>query len=493
MSKIEERELFFEHIKKIYMQNPNFKVTPDTIYNELKLFNVQDGKQMRISNDNLIKIQARLSNYFRKREPAICFSKGPFFAIENRNGYDDKTFYDKINTSIKLYIACDKKNLYNVTGLVFNYMIDENIITQSKIAKEMRNDVLVVRVSTMEEAEKVSKFVNSLDYNSSVSYNPYILSDGKVGMTYDGTLSYNKTLSLLMNSYFNTKKNSNSLDKSTMEDFVNFIKREVLLCINDSEYLHNNYYDIDYGKEGDFIKIADVIIGNLDGTLNKANLEGIQVKKGENIGGNSVFYENKEKLLYVIYRLSNYYDIDYVHRLLMDYCKNGNADIFTRRDLIRDIIVREFSPYELKLTIIDIGDKTLEECISLTKEKYDDDQCVFAISKLLLNKELDGFTRDNGVRNKLGLIVPKEWLGSVVISGLDENSKRMVDIIDNISLENKNIVMKNINRIQKEGLSNVIGEIDDLTKDIIELSKYIYEYYIERMRKEEEKKSGKKY
>ena len=70
----------------------------------------------------------------------------------------------------------------------------------------------------------------------------------------------------------------------------------------------------------------------------------------------------------------------------------------------------------------------------------------------------------------------------MVISGLDENSKRMVDIIDNISLENKNIVMKNINRIQKEGLSNVIGEIDDLTKNIIELSKYIYEYYIERMR-----------
>ena len=134
-----------------------------------------------------------------------------------------------------------------------------------------------------------------------------------------------------------------------------------------------------------------------------------------------------------------------------------------------------------------------KEVIKYIKEKYDDDQCVFAISKLLLNKELDGFTRDNHVRNKLGLIVPKEWLGSVVISGLDENSKRMVDIIDNISLENKNIVMKNINRIQYECLSNVIGEIDDLTKDIIELSKYIYEYYIERMRKEEEKNSGKKY
>ena len=165
MSKIEERELFFEHIKKIYMQNPDFEVTPDTIYNELSLFNVQNGKKMRISNDNLINIQAQLSNDFRKKDKIKCFSNGYFFAIENRGSYDDKTFYDKMNTSIKLYITCDIKNLYNVTSLVFNYMIDENIITQSKIAKEMRNDVLVVRVSTMEEAEKVSKFVNSLDYN----------------------------------------------------------------------------------------------------------------------------------------------------------------------------------------------------------------------------------------------------------------------------------------------------------------------------------------
>ena len=203
MSKSEERELFFEHIKKIYMQNPDFEVTPDTIYNELKLFNVQDGEQKRISNDNLINIQAQLSNDFRKKDKIKCFSNGYFFAIENRGSYDDKTFYDKMNTSIKLYIACDIKNLYNVTSLVFNCMIDENIITQSKIAKEMRNDVLVVRVSTMEEAEKVSEFVNSLDYNSLISYNPYILINGKVGMTYDGTLSYNKTLSLLIeNSFF---------------------------------------------------------------------------------------------------------------------------------------------------------------------------------------------------------------------------------------------------------------------------------------------------
>lgn len=492
MSKSEERELFFEYIKKIYMQNPDFEVTPDTIYNELKLFNVQDGKQMRISNDNLIKIQARLSNYFRKREPAICFSKGPFFAIENRNGYDDKTFYDKINTSIKLYIACDKKNLYNVTGLVFNYMIDENIITQSKIAKEMRNDVLVVRVSTMEEAEKVSKFVNSLDYNSSVSYNPYILSDGKVGMTYDGTLSYNETLSLLMNSYFNGKKSSNSLDKSTMEDFVNFIKREVLLCINDSEYLHNNYYDIDYGKEGDFIKTADVIIGNLDGTLNKANLEGIQVKKGENIGGNSVFYENKEKLLYVIYRLSNYYDIDYVHRLLMDYCKNGNANIFTRRDLIRDIIVREFSHDEMKRVIVDTGIKSFDECIRLTLKKYNHDQCIFAISNFILTGSLEAFTRDYEVRNKLGLVVPKEWFNLIIKSELEKEKTFAIDKISLLSKDEKTSIIKQINDILTNGVDSSNTYNDSMAREVIIISSYIYDNAIKKMEEIQGKKTGRK-
>jgi hypothetical protein len=94
-------------------------------------------------------------------------------------------------------------------------------------------------------------------------------------------------------------------------------------------------------------------------------------------------------------------------------------------------------------------------------------------------------------------------MGKIINNTEEKNLIKLKSMINNYNyviysdtffdLENKNIVMKNINRIQKEGLSNVIGEIDDLTKDIIELSKYIYEYYIERMRKEEEKKSGKKY
>ena len=40
MSSSEERELFLEYLKKIYIQNPNFEITMDTIYNELRAFSV---------------------------------------------------------------------------------------------------------------------------------------------------------------------------------------------------------------------------------------------------------------------------------------------------------------------------------------------------------------------------------------------------------------------------------------------------------------------
>ena len=173
MSSREERELFLEYIKKIYLQNPDFDVTFDTIYGELRAFNVQNGVQTRIDRDNLIGIQARLSNNFAKK--IKCFSNGYFFAVENRGQYvDDKTFYDKMNNSIKLYVSCDIKNLYNVSKSLFDYIIKENIITQSKVAKEMRNDVLVVRVSTPEEAIKIKNYVNSLSARE-VSWSVQIL------------------------------------------------------------------------------------------------------------------------------------------------------------------------------------------------------------------------------------------------------------------------------------------------------------------------------
>lgn len=483
MSKSEERELFFEHIKKIYMQNPDFAVTPDTIYSELRLFNVQDGEQTRITPDSLLNIQYQLSRKFSGTKGHI-FSNGYFLAFENRGKYenDDNGIIDKLKNGIKLYIACDINNLYKIAKSLFNYILKEDIVSQSKVAKFMRNDVLVVRVSTIEEAEKVSKFVNSLGYNSSVTPNPFILNDGNTSVTWDGSLSYNETLSKLFKNYFDEMKRKGELTSADEEGLAKFIRKEIFLCKDNPLYLLNRYQN---GRDiADFIQTSTIIADNLGGILTKEKIYEYQKNRNNNLSNNKIDSDDvKDKVLYVIYKLSNYYDIDYVHRMLVHYFNTNEVEIFTRRDSIRDIIIDYLSPEILKKEIIDIGTKSFYECIQLTLGKYDQDQCIYAIAKVILTGELDGLTRTYDVRNKLGLIVPKEWLGDIIKNGLADENKGVIDRFSSLSREQKKVIANQIGNIGK-------NELDDLTSDLLILSSYVYSNIRNNTLKLQNKKIG---
>ena len=649
MSSSEERELFLEYLKKIYIQNPNFEITMDTIYNELRAFSVQDGVQTRIDRDNLIGIQARLSNNFAKK--IKCFSNGYFFAIENRGQYvDDKTFYDKMNNSIKLYVSCDIKNLYNVSKSLFDYIIKENIITQSKVAKEMRNDVLVVRVSSKEEAIKVKNYVNSLKYKSTVKANPFILNTGNVSMTLDcGTISYNWILCKLLKNYFDSKRSKRELDNVSIKDFSKFVKREIFICSQNSFYLLNeyqnggdltnfvktanvlvdnldgvltedklfeyqninndiltndgilvddrkemrndvlvvrvsskeeaikvknyvnslkykstvkanpfilntgnvsmtldcgtisynwilckllkNYFDSkrskreldnvsikdfskfvkreificsqnsfyllnEYQNGGDltnFVKTANVLVDNLDGVLTEDKLFEYQNINNDSLTNDGILVDDrKDKLLYVIYKLSNYYDINYVHKILVHYVNTGEVKVFTRKDSIRNIIMVNFPPDVLKKEIVDMGRQTFYECIQLTLEKYNKDQCIYAIARFIINGELDGFTRNHEVRNKLGFLVPKEWFSLIIKNELGSENDKIIDKINMLSKEEKDIIIKKIGNVVMNGLASSDSTFNDLTDDIILLSVYMYNASIKEMEELQSKKIGRK-
>lgn len=491
MSSREERELFLEYIKKIYLQNPDFDVTFDTIYGELRAFNVQNGVQTRIDRDNLIGIQARLSNNFAKK--IKCFSNGYFFAIENRGQYvDDKTFYDKMNNSIKLYVSCDIKNLYNVTKSLFDYIIKENIITQSKIAKEMRNDVLVVRVSTPEEAIKIKNYVNSLKYKSTVKANPFILNAGNVSMTWDGGMfSYNGILCKLLKNYFDKKRKKRELINVSGEDFSKFIRREIFMCSQNPSYLLNEYQN---GSDiTNFVKVANILADNLDGVLTEDKLFEYQNINSNSLANDGILVDDrKDKLLYVIYKLSNYYDINYVHKILVHYVNTGEVKVFTRKDSIRNIIIVNFPPDVLKKEIVDMGRRTFYECIQLTLEKYNKDQCIYAIARFILNGELDGFTRNYEVRNKLGFLVPKEWFSLIIKNELGSENDRIIDKINMLSKEEKDIIIKKIGNVVMNGLVSDTGTFNDLTDDIIVLSLYVYNASIKKMEELQSKKIGRK-
>ena len=227
MNRSDERELFLKYIIDVYLQNPNLPISRDIIYNELSRFSTYSGNHYIIDNDSLIGVQVGLSNKFRKNGSVNTFSNGYFWVVENRVGNNDRDFISNMYNSIKIYVSVDLENIYKISELLFNFMINEGITMQCKISKGMRNDALVCRISGEEAARKVSDYVNNLNYESKFRPNPFLLDNGKVSVAMDGKLLYNSVLAKLLEQYFDLKRNTKQLDKVNCDDFNVFVKNQI--------------------------------------------------------------------------------------------------------------------------------------------------------------------------------------------------------------------------------------------------------------------------
>lgn len=118
------------------------------------------------------------------------------------------------------------------------------------------------------------------------------------------------------------------------------------MCNTDSYYLYNNY-GVEASKYNDFINISNILINNLNNTLTEEQLYKYQNNKNTEKGTIDL-NNNNDKVLYIIYRMSTYYDIKYIHKVLVEYSITGNANLFTRKDNIRNIVIDYLSPEEIK-------------------------------------------------------------------------------------------------------------------------------------------------
>ena len=224
MNRIKEQEIFFNYIKDIYLSNPELQINEDTIYKELMLFYENNGTRKRINeNGLLLNVQQKLAKKFGSK----FGHSGYFWLFENRDNLRDNEFYNTLYNSIKIYVSVDAINLCEVSTKIFEYMTRENIVTQSKVAKVMRNDVLVLRVATKEDAIKLINYINSLNYKSKIKTNPFILTKDKVGITKDGCLSYNTTLCKVISNYLNECKVNNTLNEANINDLYTYINKTI--------------------------------------------------------------------------------------------------------------------------------------------------------------------------------------------------------------------------------------------------------------------------
>lgn len=445
MNRSTERELFLRYLVDIYHQNPDLPLFYKTIYVELLRFITCDGKQDRIPLDSLVGVQVKLNNKFGSNSGINKYmsSNGDFLVVENRLDCNDDDYLAAIKNGIKLYISVEADNLYKVSELLFNFMVNNGITMQCKVSKEMRNDALICRVTNSIDALKVSDYLNSLNYKSNIRPNPFLFDNGKVSIAIDGVLSFNVTLSRLLKEYLWVKRSTHTIEKIALdkdfnisEDFNNFIRSQIKFLNSSQKKAFMDLYEIDNEtKYKDFIRVSELISKNLDNNLTIEELFSYQDIKNIDFDSDNelVFEQDEDKIKYIMNILACYYSIDYVHKLIMKFIKTGNYDLFTRdygglRNIIRNILENNFTKEDIKNIISDLGWKALISASKATYDKYGEKQLLGAIENLFNGNEMNIFTNDYEVRSYLTFIIPPELLKSVIIDKLNENSKNISSV-----------------------------------------------------------------
>lgn len=461
MTKKDKQTLFLNHIRDIYLSNPNLQISEDTIYKELMLFYEEKGIRKRInSNGLLLNVQQQLSKQFGPN-----FGRGGYFWLyENRGNLSDSDFYNKLFNSIKLYVSIDAENLCEVTSKIIRYMQKENIVTQSKVAKEMRNDVLVIRVTSEEEATKVMNYINSLNYKSKIKPNPFTFDSGNVNITKDGTLFYNSTLCKLLESYLRDCSANNKLDTVSIEGLSTYTTRTINKLKGPYKKELLELYELYSEREYmDILMVLNLISKNLNGTITFEDI--ISPEKKKNISGDTITSkEDKEKIKYVLSSLTKYYDTPCIHEIIMNYIKEGRLDFFTRRDNIRQIM-QSILPQKLNTIINEMGTNALTEAVMETKWKYPDiNQAEYAIKLFIVKDDLSGFTNNNNSRSYLGLVVPSSKLLEIISSKLTLDNQNVLYSIINLEGEERKALEL---LLEKGDVSNISSNVLSSAKNML--------------------------
>lgn len=127
---------------------------------------------------------------------------------------------------VKIYIPLDSNHLEEGVNKIFNFCSSNNIIHHSKVAKKIRSDNVVLRVSSLEDADKIIQFVanDPFFHSNQLKANPFAYHIGFMGLATDGNYSYNSQLANLIEKYMLDKQISGDLDKVSIEDFNQFIE-----------------------------------------------------------------------------------------------------------------------------------------------------------------------------------------------------------------------------------------------------------------------------
>ena len=226
---------FFHFLRDIIKENPEVKFNKDIIYDWVTKLEVSgDEYDINIAEEGWFKEwQTTFSKYDRTSKKIINY-----FCRFGNNENDVMA----LNNPLKIFIPVNYKHLKISFEKIMNFLNENNISYQAKIAKEIRIDNIVVRVSNINDAKAIVEYVNCDEYikEGLGKPSPFCFNYRGIAFALDANTSYHNTVVNYIYNYINNKRADNELDSIDCTDFYNYVKE-----------LYTNEYE----KFTDFSKI----------------------------------------------------------------------------------------------------------------------------------------------------------------------------------------------------------------------------------------------
>lgn len=362
MNRFDEIERLLEKWKQSYQDIAGLAVPKLYFYNEITNYGLKNNESKRYY---------ALFEYWKQR-----FQNYPNIKVyesENQRGFLQFNNNHGYSNHIKIYLSLPEQYLGQGVNMIFDYLAQNNIGHLSKVAQKDRSDVIVLRIEREEDVSQVLNFINNNSFlkEKARPISPFTMRSGITGVTFDGYLSYNMTVAMILNNYFASRKESKSIS---------------LISLDDLEKYTNDYYYrtfIDKSNLKDFLEQDEV------------KNEILRIKKFKP-------YENnlEEKVLI------NYMHIFNTFKTSLNKNTNYNDLINDFRRYNTDVkdstIIKSFSDTLNKKVSQEVIEENLLEdyvCYAYNKYNQNKDKVIMAITGFLNNKH-NAITRDNNFRNR---------------------------------------------------------------------------------------------
>ena len=452
-------DYFLKCYKEIAKEYPDFYMSSNYFYEELRRYGINNY------NENLS--YQSFFEYWEDRYKNVPNIK--VYPDKRQPGFLQFANSHHKSNHLKIYLSLPAEKLQVGANLVFDYLARNNIGHQSKIAKKDRSDVVVLRLEDVNDTPRVLNFINNNKYlqESSRVINPFTMNNGIAGVTFDGLLSYNMTVALVLEKYFSERKNTNYLDSISLNDFKKYV----------SSFYNNTF--VTKNKINEFMETTEVqkellrlkqsrpydnqvqekallnykyVVSNIDMSLNSNNCNdlinnyikykndidnpyAINKFSTSNINGKEFTYSEQLLKEYVWYAYNKYgQDINKIKIAIFSYI-NGNRKSITRDNHFRQKFEENLTTREItRITNANPSEyvnNALEELLNKTNlyedacvgtyKKYGEDQLTYAVAKSL-NNDFSAFTNDiERLRDKLVEKVNKDEIKYCISTILASN------------------------------------------------------------------------